>query len=42
MLCSYMAAGLGVSAPVAHGEKLQDRAGLSVERAFRPKKGSAD
>ncbi|WP_366557621.1 zinc ribbon domain-containing protein [Okeania sp. SIO1I7] len=30
------AAGLAVSAPVAHGGNPQDRAGLSVERAFRP------
>ncbi|NES64335.1 MAG: hypothetical protein F6K24_03205 [Okeania sp. SIO2D1] len=30
------AAGGAVSAPVAHGGDPQDRAGLSVERPFRP------
>ena len=33
---NILAAGLAVSAPVAHGGDPQDRAGLSVERAFRP------
>ncbi|WP_375341037.1 zinc ribbon domain-containing protein [Okeania sp. SIO2B3] len=32
---NILAAGLAVSAPVAHGGNPQDRAGLSVERAFR-------
>ncbi len=35
------AAGPAVSAPVAHGGDPQYRAVLSVERTFRPKRGSA-
>ncbi|NET42209.1 hypothetical protein [Okeania sp. SIO2B3] len=35
------AAGLAMSAPVAHGGNPQDRADLSVERAFRPERGLA-
>ncbi len=41
VLLYLKAAGLAVSAPVAHGGDPQDRAGLSVERAFRPERGSA-